>query len=299
MASTYNDIYIKARKALRDAGVEACGQEARLLVASAAGKTTAQLLRDLPLYAAAGFDRVVADMVARRLAGEPVAYIAGEWEFYGVPLTITRDVLIPRADTEVMAGAAVRLLQDQKTAPRILDLCAGSGCVGCALAVHLPGARVILVDNDKRALSVCRKNVQRNHLDTRVMCIEADALKKPPALLGRFDLLVCNAPYIPTAEIPTLDASVRDYEPVGALDGGADGLDIIRGVISLWLSVLKEDGVVMLEVGEGQAGAVKELLRGAGCAWVGTLRDTGGTERVVLGALQAADAPAAPASEPG
>lgn len=285
MAKTYNDIYISTRKTLRDAGIEAYGMEARLIVAGAAGKTVAQLMRDLPLYAAAGFDRTVQDMIDRRLLGEPVAYITGGWEFYGVPLDITPDVLIPRPDTEVLAEAAIGLFAGKNGSPRILDLCAGSGCIGCALAVHMPGAKVILVDNDRKALSVCRKNVQKNRLDTRVMCIEADATQKPPMLLGKFDLLTCNAPYVPTAEIETLDASVREYEPYQALDGGEDGLDIIRSVISLWKSVLKDNGTIMLEIGENQADAVRALLENAGFADIEALRDTGGTERVVTGRL--------------
>lgn len=285
MAKTYNDIYITTRRALRDAGIEAYGLEARLIVAQAAGKTTAQLMRDLPLYPAAGFDRTVRDMIDRRLRGEPVAYITGGWEFYGVPLEITPDVLIPRPDTELLAEAAIRLFAGKNGSPRILDLCAGSGCIGCALAVRMPGARVILVDKDRRALSVCRRNVQKNRLDTRVMCIEADAAKKPPMLLGKFDLITCNAPYVPTAEIETLDVSVRKFEPREALDGGEDGLDVIRPVIALWKSVLKDGGALMLEIGEGQAGAVRALLTEGGFGEIETLLDAGGTERVLAGKL--------------
>lgn len=285
MAKTYNDIYIEARRALKNAGVEAYGLEARLIVAQAAGKTVEQLMRDLPLYAGTGFDKKVRDMVERRLAGEPVAYITGGWEFYGVPLEITRDVLIPRADTEVLAEAAVRLFAGRNPKPRILDLCAGSGCVGCALAVHMPGAKVVLVDNDHKALSVCRRNVEKNGLADRVMCIDGDVTRKPPMLIGKFDLITCNAPYIPTAEMETLDASVKDYEPYSALDGGEDGLAVIRPVISLWKSVLRDRGTIMLEIGEGQAPAVRELLRAAGFERISTLEDSGGTERVVAGQL--------------
>jgi len=118
------------------------------------------------------------------------------------------------------------------------------------------------------------------------MCIEADVTQKPPMLMGKFDLLVCNAPYIPTAEIETLDASVKDYEPYHALDGGADGLDVIRPVIALWKSVLKDNGTIMLEIGEEQSGQVQALLAGAGFSHIMALQDAGGTERVVLGRLE-------------
>ena len=285
MAKTYNDVYIAARRTLRDAGVEACGMEARLIVARAAGKTVSELMRDLPLYAAADFDTTVQHMLERRLRGEPVAYITGSWEFFGVPLEITPDVLIPRPDSEILVEAGIRLFAGRNGSPRILDLCAGSGCIGVALAVRMPGARVILVDNDRKALSVCRRNVQKNRLDTRVMCIEADAAQKPPMLMGKFDLLVCNAPYVPTAEIGTLDGSVKDYEPYQALDGGADGLDVIRPVIALWKSVLKDSGSIMLEIGEGQSETVQDLLAKAGFTHIMALKDPGGTERVVMGRL--------------
>ena len=285
MAKTYNDIYIETRKQLKNAGIEACDLEARLIVAGAAGKTIAQLVRDLSLYASDELPGVVESMTQRRLAGEPVAYITGSWEFYGVELDVTRDVLIPRPDTEVLVKAAVTLFSGRNGRPRILDLCAGSGCIGCALAVQMPGAKIILADNDLKALAVCRQNVAKNRLENRVLCVEADATKKPPMLMGKFDLLVCNAPYIPTAEIETLDSSVKDYEPTAALDGGADGLDIIRAVLKLWRSVLKENGVMMLEIGEGQAQTVMELMRAAGFAGVRALQDNAGTERVIVGHL--------------
>ena len=285
MAKTYNEIYIETRKTLKNAGIEAYAQEARLLVAHAAGKTMAEFMRDYSLYAAPSFAEAVRDMTERRIRGEPVAYITGSWEFFGVPLDITRDVLIPRSDTELLAEAAVTLFAGRNARPRILDLCAGSGCIGVALAVRMPGARVVLADNDPKALSVCRRNVQKNGLETRVFCVEADAAARPPMLLGKFDLIVCNAPYVPTAEIETLDASVKDYEPYHALDGGADGLDVIRPVISQWKSVLKDRGAIMLEIGEGQAPAVEALLSKAGFTGIGALLDPGGTERVVLAHL--------------
>ena len=282
MAKTYNDIYILARKRLKDAGIEAYGLEARLIVSQAAGKTMDRFMRDLNLYASDEFAQQVDRMVTQRMTGEPVAYITGCWEFYGVPLEITRDVLIPRADTEVLVRAAIALFQGRNGTPRILDLCAGSGCVGVAMGVHMPGAKIVMVDNSPQALSLCRRNIHRNNLDVRVMCVEADVTEKPPMLLGTFDLITCNAPYIPTAELETLDSSVKDYEPVQALDGGKDGLDIIRPVIALWKSVLRDNGVIMLEVGEGQAQPVAQLLAQAGFAAIRTLKDTGGTDRVVV-----------------
>ena len=286
MAKTYNDIYIKARKRLKEAGIDAYGLEARLIVSQAAGKTMEKLMQDLNLYASDEFADDVQAMVERRITGEPVAYITGQWEFYGVPLEITRDSLIPRTDTEVLVKAAITLFEGRNGTPRILDLCAGSGCVGVAMGVHMPGARIVMVDNSRRALSLCRRNISRNNLDIRVMCVEADVTETPPLLLGDFDLITCNAPYIPTAELETLDSSVKDYEPIQALDGGPDGLDIIRPVIRLWKGVLRDNGVMMLEIGEGQAPAVAQLLEQAGFTGVRALQDAAGTDRVMVARLK-------------
>ncbi len=285
MTKTYNEIYIQTRRALKEAGIESYSTEARLLVSEAAGKSQAALMRDLTLYSADGLDKKVEEWVERRLAGEPVAYIAGAWEFDGVRVSVSRDVLIPRSDTELLSQAAEQLFRNRNTHPRILDLCCGSGCIGIALAVHMPAARVILIDNDPKALAVARDNMQRYSLPPRVMCVEADATKKPPMLLGSFDLLVANAPYIPTAEIETLDPSVRDYEPYHALDGGKDGLDIVRAIIHNWKTVLREHGSMMLEIGEGQSETVQALLHEAGFAETLALKDPGGCERVIIGRL--------------
>ena len=286
MAKTYNDIYIMARKQLKDAGIEAYSLEARLIVSQAAGKTVEKLMRDLNLYASDEFAQKVKSMVERRIDGEPVAYITGTWEFYGVPLYITRDALIPRTDTEVLVKAAITLFEGRNGTPRILDLCAGSGCVGVAMGVRMPGARIVMVDNSQKALSLCRRNIHLNELDVRVMCVEADVTEKPPMLLGSFDLITCNAPYIPSGELKDLDSSVKDYEPVAALDGGEDGLDIIRPVIRLWKSVLRDNGAIMLEIGEGQAPAVSALLEQAGFVSIRALQDTGGTDRVMVARLK-------------
>ena len=286
MAKTYNDIYITARKQLKDAGIEAAGLEARLIVSQAAGKTMERLMRDLNLYASDEFAQQVQAMVARRMTGEPVAYITGKWEFYGVPPDITRDVLIPRTDTEVLVQGAISLFRGRNGTPRILDLCTGSGCVGVAMGVHMPGAKIVMVDNSHQALSLCRKNVHLNGLDDRVICVQADVTAKPPMLLGTFDLVTCNAPYVPTAELETLDSSVKDYEPIQALDGGPDGLDIIRPVIRLWKGVLRDNGVMMLEIGEGQAPAVAQLLEQAGFTGIRALQDTAGTDRVMVARLK-------------
>ena len=285
MPKTYNDLYITARRALRDAGIEAHNLEARLIVAQAAGKSTEKLLRDLQLYANDEVEAKVAELTERRLKGEPVAYLTSSWEFYGLPMEVTPDVLIPRTDTEVLVQAALEILVGNKMDARILDLCCGSGCIGCAMAKELPASRVVMLDISRDALRVARHNAASLGLSSRVMCTDADALKTPPMLVGTFDMLLCNPPYIPSGEILELDPSVRDYEPVWALDGGEDGLDFYRAVLKNWKSVLRPGAWLLFEVGDGQSADVEKLMERAGFLDIHTVEDTGGIRRVVCGHL--------------
>ncbi len=283
MPKTYNELFIGLRNRLRAAGVEASTLEAGLLAAHAAGKTQAQLLADLRLYTSPEVEQRLEALAQRRLAGEPAAYITGCWAFCGLDLAVDRNVLIPRADTETLVETALNLTGNRDTELRILDLCTGSGCIGCALAHFLPKSHVVLADISEGALRVARENVQRCGFGTRVMCVGADALSPPTQRLGSFDLIVCNPPYIPAEEIGALDASVRDFEPHLALDGGADGLSFYRAVTQHWTALLRQSGWLVFEVGETQADAVEKLMRLAGLRSVGRAKDSGGWDRVVYG----------------
>ena len=283
MPKTYNDIYFVVRNKLRESGVEAYGLEARTLLAAAAGKTTEQLLRDMYLYTSSEIETRAEEMLERRLKGEPLAYIAGSWEFYGLPFTVTPDVLIPRIDTEVLVACVVRAIRAFGMKGRVLDLCCGSGCIACAVASELPAARVVAADISLPALDIARKNIKDNKPASRIITIHADAKTWPPMSIGSFDVIASNPPYIASEEILTLDSSVRDHEPLGALDGGADGLDFYRAIIKYWTITLRPNGMMMFEVGEGQADAVKKMLLGAGYVAVQTVKDTLGVERVVIG----------------
>lgn len=285
MPKTYSQLYIDIRRRLRDAGIEAYSLEARLMVAHAADKSPAKLLQDLSLYTSDRVSALAESFLARRLAGEPVAYITGSWEFYGLPMEITRDVLIPRSDTEVLVDTALAVLRGRKNDARVLDLCTGSGCVGCAIAQALPASRVVLIDKSPEAVRLAKRNAALNGLDDRVLCVEADINEPPPLRLGSFDMIVCNPPYIPTQEIPALDASVRDYEPVWALDGGSDGLDFYRAALSRWKDLLRTASHLAFEVGESQAEDVVKLMRLSGFKGVEKSLDTAGIERVVFGRI--------------
>jgi len=280
---TYNDLYLEIRRRIKEMGVSAYSLEARLIVAAAAGKTREGLMKSMPLYASPDVEVKALDMLKRRSGGEPLAYITGEWEFYGLPMVVTRDVLIPRIDTEVLAEMAVMALRGNKMDARVIDLCAGSGCIGCAIAKNLPATTVVLADISVEALNVAKQNITLNRLGPRVTCVQTDALTTPPVSMGSFDLMVCNPPYIPTADLEGLDSSVKDFEPVSALDGGKDGLDFYRGILKAWRGVVRSGGLVMFEVGIGQAEDVMELMRGAGMKNVGAVKDTLEIDRVVYG----------------
>jgi len=285
MATTYNNLYLDTRNRLRRAGVTQAQTEARELVCYAADKTREQLYRDMSLYASSDLERRVEELVQRRLAGEPVAYIVGEWEFYGLPLDISRDVLIPRADTEVLAARAIEKAQGAGEGGRVLDLCAGSGCVGLAVAANAPNCRVVLADLSEGALRLCKQNVRRNGLNARVTCVSANALEAPSSMLWDFDVIACNPPYIPTGDIEGLDVSVKEYEPLMALDGGVDGLDFYRFIASKWKSAIRLGGTLVFEVGIDQAEAVAQIMADNGFENIITTEDTGGIPRVVEGTI--------------
>ena len=285
MATTYNTLSLDPRRCLRQAGIEGAQLEARELVCAAAGKSREQYYRDMALYASDAVEQKLRGLVERRLAGEPVAYIIGEWEFYGLALAVNPGVLIPRMDTEVLAERAILLARAAGAGARVLDLCAGSGCVGLAVAANVPDCRVVLADLSEAALKTCKENIRRCDLNARVTCIRADALQPPDGALWDFDVIACNPPYIPTGDIAGLDKSVRDYEPRTALDGGADGLDFYRAVSARWAKALRLGGSLLFEVGIGQAADVESLMKAQGFSDVRSTQDTQGIWRVTEGVI--------------
>lgn len=281
MVETYGNLYLNARNRLRSLSVSAAELEARELVAAASGKTREEFLRDKELYASSDVAEKLNGMLQRREKGEPVAYIIGEWEFYGLTFRVSPAVLIPRQDTEVLVDKAIRLLRDSGGEARFLDLCCGSGCIGIALAANLPESRGILADHSALALSVARLNAQLNNVSGRVNAVRVDAREPAPQMLGQFDGICCNPPYVTQPELEELDSSVKDYEPLSALDGGADGLDFYRLIPAGYREALRPGGSLLFEVGAGQAGAVASFLGDAGYQRIETVRDSQGIERVV------------------
>jgi len=284
MAITYNNLYLDIRRLLRQAGCPGAELEARELVCFGSGKSREQFYRDAQLYVAPETEAAVRALVRRHLDGEPVAYLIGEWEFYGLPLDINEHVLIPRVDTEILAAQAIDFVRDQGKC-RVLDLCAGSGCIGLAIAANAPECRVLLGEISEQAVKVCCQNIRRNNLTAQVTVMALDAAQSPPKAIGEFQCIVSNPPYIPRGDIEGLDRSVRDFEPHLALDGGEDGFDFYTAIIRRWKNALAMGGRMYFEVGIGQADTVLRMMRAEGFGDINIVPDTQGIPRVVYGTL--------------
>ncbi|WP_127090615.1 peptide chain release factor N(5)-glutamine methyltransferase [Aquabacter cavernae] len=262
---------------LRAAGVPGADLDARLLFAFALG---------LPANGLPG-DAIVAEseaasaeaLLARRMAGEPVARILGEKEFWSLPFSLAPETLVPRPDTETVVEEALHLLPDRAAPLRILDLGTGSGAILAALLVEYPHAFGVGVDRSEGAARAARDNLARLGLGTRSLVATGDW---GSALSGPFDLVVSNPPYIPSSHIAALDVDVRAHDPLAALDGGADGLDAYAAIARALPSLLAPGAVAVLELGIGQEAAVADLLRMAGLQLPGPARrDLGGIARAL------------------
>ena len=285
MATTYNNLFLDTRARLKKAGVESAQLEAREIICFAADKSREQFYRDMALYVSGELERRVDTLVQRRLSGEPVAYIIGEWEFYGLTLDVSGDVLIPRMDTEMLVERTILRARAAGEEARVLDLCAGSGCVGLAVASNVPDCRVVLAELSEGALRICKQNIRRTDMNARVTSVCVDALEPPSSTLWDFDVVACNPPYIPTGDIDALDVSVRDYEPRMALDGGTDGLEFYRQIASKWKNAIRLGGALIFEVGVSQASEVEKIMAENGFENIQTTADTQGIWRVVEGTI--------------
>ena len=280
---TYRDVYLSARSALSQTeNQQNAGLIARDLVCSFSGLTPEQMLAEIDQSADPLAAEKVRQGVHRLLNEEPLAYVLGEWEFYGLPLYVSPDVLIPRDDTCAVTELAINKSLFLDKDPRILDLCCGSGCIGLAVASRVKDARVTLADISKEALAVAKKNIARNKLGGRVSTFQVDARKNAPGFLGKFDLIVSNPPYITAEDMKQLPKSVGDYEPHLALFGGEDGLDFYRCILKNFTSILKPGGFLCFEFGMDMGDSVCALLEENDYTIVQRKRDYNDRERAVL-----------------
>lgn len=267
-------------KRFAEAGIAGARLEAQLLLAHVLGCSRTQLYT--------GFDKPLGEaelasyreLIKRRLAGEPVAYLIGEHEFWGMPFYVDRSVLVPRPDTETVVEVARATRTDRNAPCRVLDLCTGSGVLAVALAKELPAARVVATEISEPAAALARRNAERNGVGDRVDVRGGDLWT--PVAGERFDLIVANPPYIASSVIPTLAAEVR-REPMLALDGGADGLVFYDRICAAAREHLESRGALVVEHGFDQADAVRARFEAAGLTGVTLVRDLGKNPRVTWG----------------
>jgi release factor glutamine methyltransferase len=267
-------------KRFTEAGIGAARLEAQLLLAHVLQCTRTQLYM--------GFDKPLAEaeltayreLIKKRLAGEPVAYLLGEHEFWGLPLYVDHNVLVPRPDTETLIEVARALRADRNAPCRVLDLCTGSGAIAVSLAKELPAATVVATDVSPAAAAIAKRNVERNGVADRVEVRVGDLFA--PVAGEPFDLIVSNPPYIATAVIATLSGEVK-REPVLALDGGADGLGFYDKICPQAFAQLVPGGALVVEHGYDQAETVHARFVAAGFSNVTLVHDLGKNPRVTWG----------------
>ena len=283
MVKTISDLYLDARRVLiTQEDAQTASLMARNLLCHITGMTQEQVIAKRDLYVNDTVCEQMDAAVQRLMTGEPLPYVLGKWEFYGLDLIVTPDVLIPRDDTCAVADLAIQqsLFLDSK--PRILDLCTGSGCIGLAIASRVKDAKVTLADLSQEALAVAKQNIVLHHLTGRVSCVKVNALEAPPAFLGKFDLIVSNPPYITTRDMLELPHSVAGFEPRMALHGGEDGLKFYRSIAMHYANALKPGGYLCFEFGDEQGDDVCAILENNGYTVIECKKDYHDRERAVI-----------------
>lgn len=266
----------------RARGIESPRLDAELLVAHALHITRTQVIVDANRPLDPAELDALRTLVKRRRSREPIAYLRGEREFYGLTFRVDSRVLVPRPDTEALVEVMLARTSHVSMSMRLLDLCTGSGCVAITAARQRPTAQVYAGDVSRDALAVARDNAARLGAH-RIAFAESDLFT---AFGGKkFDVVTANPPYIASAEIAELAADVRDFEPRLALDGGADGLDLLRKIVEEAPAYLVAGGLLAVEVGAGEAPDVVKLFEARGFRDVRVARDYGNIERVVSGLI--------------
>lgn len=271
-----------ARVRLRAAGIprEEAGLDARLLAEFALGWDPGRYLASAKEPAPADFAKTYEALIARRAQREPVAYLTGCREFWGLELDVSPAVLIPRPETELVVEKALERFPDRHQPLDVADIGTGSGCLAVAIAHERPRARIVAIDVSAGALEIARKNAERHGASHRIEFIQADLLT---AADRQFDLIVSNPPYVPEADRPALQPEVRDYEPAIALFAAEEGLALIRRIGEQSAAYLKPGGVLIFELGAGQDAAVRELIsRAPGLQLADIAGDLQGIPRVAI-----------------
>lgn len=282
MSKQYTTREMRERIAARfqEAGIERPNAEARILLSLALGLDDAALIAASDATVSASQEKQIEAIVARRMAGEPVARIAGEKEFWSRPFRLGADTLVPRPETETLIEVSLALFPDRDAALNVLDLGTGSGILLAAILLERPNAKGVGLDKSEAALLVARDNLDRLGVGARARWVYGDWAA---ARGERYDLILSNPPYIPSKDIAALAREVREHEPRLALDGGLDGCDAYRAIIAELPQLLSEQGAVVLELGIGQEAAVADIARGQGLVVAGAAKsDLAGIPRALI-----------------
>lgn len=261
------------------AGVDTPVADAQLILAHVLGCSRLEVIAHYQWEVSQSQQKLFEQLLARRVAREPLAYILGVKEFYGLKISVARGVFIPRPETELLVDECISRLSDSECV--IADIGTGTGAVAVALALALPKATVYAVDVCSKALKMAESNVRMYNLHDRVRVVEANLLE--PFCCGTLDAVVSNPPYVPAGEIPSLAPEISLYEPRRALDGGIDGLQVYKALVPAALKALKHGGFLAVEVGYGQAEQVLRIFESSGYANVEKHKDLSGVERIVVG----------------
>ena len=252
---TVRELYASVKDALERGGIENAEFEAEQLLRGV-GIDKITLISE-PNRDVSDISAEIRAKIGRRLSGEPLQYILGEWEFYGLPFKVGEGVLIPRQDTETLVDVSLDFLKArEQNGRRTLDLCAGSGCIGITLA-KIAGAEVTLVEKSERAFGYLRENIALNGVS--VEAVLGDVLRDD-TVRGEYDLIVSNPPYLTESDMQALQKEVG-FEPKDALYGGANGLDFYKSILEIYPKKLKSGGMIAVEIGMGQEGAVSGIFR--------------------------------------
>lgn len=270
---------------LSSVGITTGRLDAELLLCHTLGKDRAWLLAHIREAVDEQHRELFEQAVDRRALREPLQYILGKQEFWGLDFMVTQDVLIPRPETELIIETALTLVPNKDVRLTILDLCTGSGCIAVSLAKELASARIFASDKSEKALDVARENARRHGVADRVRFLEGDLFGSLEELdlRGRVDIMVSNPPYVPSEEYSTLQPEVRDHEPRMALLAGQNGTEIHQRIIDEAPEFLRSEGALIMEMGMGQAEALEHMIRENGTFnKPDVLKDLAGIERVIV-----------------
>ena len=280
MSKTIFEAYNDCKKQLDAAGIEDYVFESKQIIKHITGYTNAQILTKYTQQLTPFQENNLTAIIKQRLIHYPLQYIFGKWSFYGREFFVGPGVLIPRSDTETLIDTSLELLKSKK-APQVLDLCAGTGCIGITLKCERNDCTVTLVEKFESALNYAQKNAKHNNAEVKI--VKADALKTEGAD-NLYDLIVSNPPYINQNDMQALQAEVT-FEPADALAGGEDGLLFYRHIAGNYKKYLKNGGVLAFEVGINQAEAVADIMARQGFADIEKRADLNKIDRVVFGTL--------------